>query len=133
MSSIMDRAGKFPAWNLGPGIFRIEGSFAPNGSSAIDSANDQGDVSFWSVAYTSTGLYTVTLSDSFQAFDCIRATLQLTTGDDKAVQIGVTSVSARTFQIRCWDASANAVADIAADAGNRINFAVKVRGSTVRA
>ena len=43
---------------IGKGRVMVAGSFVPNGSSAIDNTKNQGKG--WSVAYTSTGLYTIT-------------------------------------------------------------------------
>lgn len=130
--SALDR-NQVPARDQVPGLVKYKISFAPNGSSAIDATSNKGagGTSRWSVAYTSTGLYTITLVDTFIDFNMILPSLQLTTGDDKYCQVGVTSVTARTVQIRVWDASAAAVADVAADAGNRINVIIVVRCSQV--
>lgn len=107
----------------------IEGSFAPNGSSAVSATSRQG--LGWSVARTSAGLFTVTLTDKFAALVRGLVSLQLTTGDDKIVQIGAVDLSAKTIQIRVWDISNAAVADIAADAGNRINFSFVLQNSSM--
>lgn len=123
----------YEARDVAPGLVTYRGSFAPNGSSAIVATSNKGGggVGMWTVAYTSTGLFTLTLADTFVDFDSILATLQLASGDDKYAQIGETSVSNRTVEIRVWDASAGAVADVAANAGNRINFSITVRTSSV--
>lgn len=84
--------------NVQPRI--IAGSFAPNGSSAIDATTRLG-LGF-TVAYTSTGLYTITFTDSFSHLLSATATSQLTTGADTFLQVGVYSASAKTLQIRCY-------------------------------
>lgn len=108
-------------------LIPIVGSFAPNGSSALDATKVEG-LGF-SVAYTSTGLYTVTLTDKYHELVSAHANLQLTTGDDKFCQLGVVDLSSKTIQIRVWDISGAAVADVAADAGNRINFTFWLRNT----
>lgn len=114
---------------LGKGLKTIAGSFAPNGSSAVAASSRQG--MGWSVARTSTGLFTVTLNDKYAALAGMGLSLQLAAGDDKFVQWGaIDVVSAKTLQIRVWDASGAAVADIAADANNRIGFVLVLRNTS---
>ena len=108
----------------------LAGSFAPNGSSAVSAASNKG--TGWSVAWTSTGLFTITLADSYPSLISATASLQLTSGDDKFLQFGAIDVlSAKTLQIRVWDVSGTAVSDVAADAGNRINFTLILKNSSV--
>ncbi len=87
----------------------------------------------FSVAWTSAGLFTVTLTDSFNSFVAGKAMLQLATADDKVCQIGAVTMGAtHTFQIRVWDKSAAAVADPGiTDDNNRIHFMVFCRNSAV--
>lgn len=117
-------------WTLGKGRVYAGGSFAPNGSSAIVDTSNVGDVD-WSVAFTSTGLFTVTLVDSFLYLVEGRCALQLAAGDDKIVQFGaIDVVTAKTVELRVWDISAAAVANIAAAAGNRIHFGLVLKNSS---
>ena len=117
---------------LGKGVKVIAGSFAPNGGSAVDADSIKGKG--FSVARTSTGLFTITLQDAYTALLAGNATLQLTAADDKFVQIGaVDVVSAKTIQIRVWDISGAAVADVSAAAGNRINFELFLSNSSLNA
>jgi hypothetical protein len=105
------------------------GSFAPNGASPVDSASVQG-IGF-SVARTSAGLFTITLQDSYVSLLSAQVSLQLATGDDKVLQLGaIDVVSAKTVEVRVWDISAAAVADIAADANNRIHITLRLKNST---
>lgn len=107
------------------------GSFAPNGSSALDATSRRG--LGYTVAYTSTGLYTITFTDTYADLVSFEAQLQLTTGDDKLLQMGtLVNTATPVVQIRCWDISAAAVADIAAAAGNRINFVAWFRNSAAK-
>lgn len=117
---------------LGKGIKVIAGSFAPNGGSAVDAASIKGKG--FSVARTSAGLFTVTLQDAYVACLAAHADLQLAAADDKFVQVGaVDVVTAKTFEIRVWDISGAAVADVAAAAGNRIHFTLVLSNSTLNA
>lgn len=110
-------------------VIVLAGSFAPNGSSAVSSSSNKG--TGWSVVRTSTGLFTITLADSYPSLLSATATLQLATGDDKYVQIGSTDVvTAKTIEIRVWDASGAAVADVSANANNRINFCLVLKNSS---
>lgn len=98
----------------------ISGSFAPNSSSALSAASTYGKG--FTVAYTSTGLFTITLNDTYVKMISASCALQLATGDDKYLQLGSYSASGKTITIRVWDASGAAVADISANANNRIHF-----------
>ena len=114
---------------LGKGIKVIAGSFAPNGSSALSAAAVKGKG--FTVAYTSTGLYTLTLQDKYVDLISAVCQVQLAAGDDKYLQVGSYSAANKTLEIRCWDASGAAVADIAANANNRINFVLVMKNSSV--
>jgi hypothetical protein len=125
-----NRSWRELAGTLDLGTVVINGSFAPNGSSAVSSASNSGNG--WSVARTSTGLFTITLQDAYVAMLDAQLTLQLAAGDDKVLQLGaVDVVNAQTIQVRVWDISAAAVADIAANASNRIHFCLMLRNSSV--
>lgn len=100
----------------------VAGSFAPNGSSALVASSTRVTGSGATVAYVSTGLYRVTFTDAYGALLAATATLQLATGDDKYCQLGAYSAANKTLDIRVWDVSGAAVADVAADANNRISF-----------
>ncbi len=108
-------------------VVPIQGSFAPDTASPVTSVLGRG----FSVAHTSTGLFTITLDQVYQALLAANCSIQLATGDDKMVQFGAIDMAARTIQIRVWDISAAAVADVAANANNRIHFQLMVRDSTV--
>lgn len=124
------RAFRPTARVLNPGEIVISGSFAPNGASAVDNTANAGVG--WTVARTSTGLFTITLQDAYLALNSATAQLQLAAADDKAVQIGVADVaSAKTVQIRVYDTSGAGVADVAANANNRIHFQLRLRNTTV--
>jgi DNA-binding MurR/RpiR family transcriptional regulator len=99
-------------------LIPIAGSFAPNGASAVDATARTGPG--WSVARTSAGLFTITLTDKYVNLLSAVATVQLTTGADMVAQVGVVDLAARTIQIRTLVAAV--ATDISAAAGNRINF-----------
>ena len=117
---------------LDSGIVTLQGSFAPNGASALVSTSTKG--AGFSVVRTSVGLFTITLVDKYIGLNEGQCSLQLATADDKIVQFGEIAVSpsaTATIQIRVWDISGAAVSDIAADANNRIHFALKLKNSSV--
>lgn len=112
------------------GLVKIEGSFAPNGSSALAVASTYGKG--FTVARTSAGLFTITLADKYAQLICATLGLQLASGADSFIQFGsIDVVTAKTVQIRNWDVSDAAVADIAANANNRIHFSLTLRNTAV--
>jgi hypothetical protein len=120
--------GLFDVKAQGLGRVVVSGSFAPNGSSTLAATSVNG--AGFSVARTSTGLFTITLNDSYPALIGAALGLQLASGDDKFLQFGSIDVNAKTVQIRVWDVSAAAVADIAANANNRINFVLVFKNTS---
>ena len=114
---------------LGHGIVVIAGSFAPNGTGAVAATSNKG--MGWTVARTSTGLFTITFADEYVDMHSATATLQLATGSDKYIQIGTYTAASKTLEIRVWDESDAAVVDVAADANNRVNFIVFFKNSGV--
>jgi hypothetical protein len=111
----------------GKGLTLYEGSFAPAATGAPTALSGTG----WTVARTSAGLFTITFAEKYPEMIKATATLQLATKDDKVTQIGTYDGSAGTLQIRVWDFSGADVADVAADANNRVNFSVTFRNTTV--
>ncbi len=116
---------QFEAMTLQPGWIDFWGEFRPNGSSALDATTRQGRG--FTVARTSTGLFTVTLLVPCLAIAAPWAHLSLGTGGDQKAEIGNRSVANKTLEIRIWDISGAAVADVAADASNVISFGCKLR------
>jgi hypothetical protein len=114
---------------FGTGKITVDGSFAPNGSSALDKTKFDGEG--WTAAYVSTGLYRVTVDTALQKLQSYGCSLLLATGDDKFAQPAAvtqaTATSGAVFDIRVWDSSAAAVADVAAATGNRISFWLNFR------
>ncbi len=76
----------------------VGGSFAPNGSSAISASSNNGDS--WSVARTSTGLYTVTFATPRANLVWSGAWLTLNAAASTKLQCGAYDSSAGTLQIR---------------------------------
>jgi hypothetical protein len=106
---------------LNRGVVVIAGSFAPNGSSAVAASSRKGRG--FSVARSSAGLFVITLAKKYNDLLAGTATLQLASSDDKfAAQLGAVDMSARTVEIRVRDLSDAALADVSANAGNRVNF-----------
>lgn len=115
---------------LNRGVVVVYGSFAPNGSSAVSASSRKGRG--WSVARSNTGLFVVTLNKKFNDLISASVLLQLASdGDQFTSQLGAVSMANRTVEIRVRDISDNALADIAANAGNRINFSFVLSNTTL--
>ncbi len=114
---------------LNRGEVIICGSFAPNGTGAIDAASNSGIG--WSVVRTDVGLFTVTLQDKWVGLFSGQVSVQLAAGGARAAQFGaIDVVSARTVVIRTVGADGSP-GDIDANANNRIHFELRLRNSTV--
>ncbi len=111
---------RYPFECLGEGRIRIGGSFAPNGSSALATASMYGTTG-WTAAWTSTGLYTVTLDDVWLYLLDWSVSFAMVTATDVKPQLGLVDLPNKTIQIRSLAVAT--VTDIAADAANRIGFA----------
>ncbi len=112
-------------------LIPMVGSFAPNGSSALDATARKG--LGWTVARTSTGLFTITFSDTFADLVAFECSLQLASAGDQYLQMGtLVNTATPVVQIRVWDISSAAVADIAANANNRIHFVAWLRNSAAK-
>ncbi len=119
----------FPLRTLVRELIPITGTFLPNSSSAVAASSRKG--LGWSVVRTSAGLFTVTLTDAFNDVVSVDVQLQLATADDKFCVVGTIVLTGTTpvFQIRVIDISTATVADVAANAGNRIHFIAWCRNS----
>lgn len=119
----------YPLRTLVRELIPIAGSFAPNSSSTVALTSRKG--LGYSVVRTSTGLFTITLTDAFNDVVCAEAMLQLGTSDDKLTQLGTVVLTGTTpvVQIRVWDISGAAVADVSANAANRVSFVIWARNS----
>lgn len=115
---------RYPMETLGENRLRIGGRFKPNGSSAIDATASEGTTG-WTVAWTSTGLFTVTLADVWQyAFDKTLS-ISMVSATDVVGQWGAIDLAAKTLQIRVLAVAT--VTDIAADEANWIDFGITVK------
>jgi hypothetical protein len=108
----------------------ITGTFFPNGTSALDATLFLGQG--WTAARTSAGLFTVTLQDTYNELVAGFCSVGVSAASKAAVQFGaIDVVSAKTIQIRAVDSTTGLVADIAANAANRISFRLKVLTSAM--
>lgn len=108
---------------------QVAGSFAPNGSSAVDATSNKGKG--WTVARTGTGVFTLTLAEKWAEMFSAIATVQLNAAADTAIQVGAYDATNRTLILR--SITAGSAADIAANANNRINFSLQMTRSKVAA
>ncbi len=113
---------------LNPELKIVAGSFTTNSSSSPDSANNTGKG--WSVARTGTGELTVTLEDTYGGLISAQCSLALNAAADSKVQFGAIDVtSAKTVVIRTI--TGTSAADIAANANNRVHFALFLRNTDI--
>lgn len=113
---------------LDHGVKVIAGSFAPAGTGAPTTVRGSG----FTVARTDVGIFTVTLTDAYVSCLSATATLQLATAADQYANVGDIDVaSAKTVVIETWDVSDAALADITANANNRVNFVLVLKNSSV--
>jgi hypothetical protein len=116
---------------LDPGVVVLPISWDCNGASNPVATSILGR-GVASVVLSATGVYTVTLQDVYSGLLAANATLQLATSDDKVTsQLGVVSLSASTFQVRIFDISTGALANVAAATGNRVNLLLVLKNSGV--
>ena len=122
-----------PVRTLTRELIPLVGSFAPNSTSAVAASSRKG-LGF-TVARTSAGLFTITFTDPQADMVCAEAQLQLVTADDKYCQVGTlvnTNPAGPVLQIRVMDISSGAVADVSANANNRIHFVAWMRNSAAK-
>lgn len=106
---------------LGRKVREISGSFVPNGSSAIDNTQNTGKG--FTVAYTSTGVYTVTFSDKYGKRRAAVANLEQATRT-QTVEVASVDAPAGTMVIHGFAVGSTTLADITAAAGTRVSFTV---------
>ena len=111
------------------GTVELCGNFTVDGSGDVDVTTGNG----FSVAHTSTGLYTITFDDLYQSFISGKPGIQFytttTTNFDIEAQWGLYDAAAGTLVIRVWDRSAAAVANPSDD--DSVHFEVKMSYTTV--
>jgi hypothetical protein len=118
----------YDAQAVNPEVKILAGSFLPNGSSAIVNASNTG--AGFTVAYTGTGIYTITLTDSYPGLLSATATLALNAVADAKVQLGAIDVTtAKTIVIN--NITGTSAADIASNANNRIHFCLILRNTSL--
>lgn len=115
-------AAFYPVLFAAPGRRVVCGSFAPNGSSAIVAATVRPKTARgFTVAYTSTGLYTVTFDRKYCAMDACFVQFHMNAATDVKPQVAADYVIAtNTLVIRSLAIAA--LTDIAANANNKIDF-----------
>lgn len=118
----------YPVQALNPQMKIIAGSFLPNGTSAVASASTTGQG--YTVARTSAGLFTVTLTDKFNSLISGQVSLGLNAVAQTVVQFGAIDVSsAKTVLINA--VTSGSAADIASNANNRIHFLLILSNTNV--
>ena len=130
---MIDRTNQGPIATIQHDVWILPGSFAPAAAGAPTAL--QG-ASWFSVVRTSEGVYTVTVTDPWFIAAAVLVSVQRTdnpaAGANNAVIANfgnIDVVTARTIVIRLLDA-AFAVRDMAANANNRVHFALALRNSS---
>lgn len=109
-----------------PGCKLLYAQILPNGSSTPTIGENFGKI-ISSVAWSSTGVLTATLNDTFVAAGAFTQ-LQLATAADTFVQVkGFTAATTKILTLDIM--TAGSLADIAANAGNIIHVFIVVRDS----
>ena len=117
-----------PIRALGKRYVIVAGSFAPNTAGTIDNTSNKGKG--FTVAYGgSTGLFTVTFTDKYADLISITVSSQLATAADSCMNAGTYNASARTLVLRNY--TGGSLANIAADANNRVNFIAVFRNTSI--
>lgn len=106
--------------------FVVAGSFAPNGTSAVDATTVKGN-GVASVARTDVGDFTITFSHKYVDLISVCMTVQLNTEADMDVNPKVFTQASKTLTLTTH--VAGVATDIAANANNRINFICVFRNS----
>lgn len=112
---------------LGKGRTIVCGSFLPNGAGSP--VADPAWLGF-TVTWVSTGLWTITLTDSYAAIVSAHATIAMNAATDVVPQWGaIDVVTNKTLALRSLAVAA--VTDIAANANNRVHFTLILRNTSV--
>jgi hypothetical protein len=96
----------------------VAGSFAPAAAAAPTTVRGKG----FSVARGGTGNFVLTFDQLYKNLISATATLQLATAADQFCVVESYVAASKTLDINVWDVSDAAVADVAANANNRVNF-----------
>jgi hypothetical protein len=112
---------------------QVFGSFAPNGSSAVANANNEGSgpngTSIFSVVRNSAGSFTVTMADGYRSIEGLIASIQIAAGLPSGAGIAITAKTTNSFTLVY--SVAGTPTDLAAAAGTKINFACQLNNSGV--
>lgn len=95
----------------------VMGSFVPNGSSAIDNTKNTGEN--FTVAYTTTGVYTVTIPHKFGSVVGAHVSLRQAT---RSQDVYPASCDGQTLVIHGFAVGSTSLADITAATGTTIDF-----------
>lgn len=106
----------------------IAGSFAPAGSDPVTDVVGKG----FSVARTDTGEFTITLEDKYVDLIAGIANVQLNAAADVFLQLGAYDADAKTLIVNAWDISGTGLADISANANNRVNFTLYLQNTKLK-
>ena len=114
---------------LGEGRVIIAGSFRPNGASAVDNTLNTG-LGF-SVAWSATGLFIITLVDRYAELVSAQATIAMVSATDVKPQWrAIDVVTNGTLELAILAIGTDT--DIASNAANRVFFELVLKNSSVK-
>jgi hypothetical protein len=123
-------ASKWDVSALTPGIYIVAGSFDTNGTSSPADVKGVGVA----VVRTGVGVYELSLTDPFRKIISCTVSPQCVTAALFSVELGAYTEASRKIEIRTLKQDAvsgiEAVANVAADANNRIHFTLNLAGSS---
>lgn len=103
------------------GVKILQGSFRPNGTSAVDNTLNKGKG--FTVARTGVGDFTITLDDAWNHLVAAQVALMLAAAADSVVILGPADVTTATGgTVELFVLTAGSSADIASDADNWVHF-----------
>lgn len=124
--------------NFRPERVLVMGSFAPNGSSAIDNTQNQGSggsgSGIFTVARTGAGVYVVTFNDVFNGIESVVPGLQISGGVPSGAGLAVTAITQTltTTSVTLQYSVAGTATDLAAATTTRINFSALMRNTSIQ-
>ena len=93
-------------------------SFQCNGAGAPLAL--KGNATLYTVAKTSTGVYTITFTDGYNDLDAAIPGFQAAAASNVCVQLGSWNSTAKTLVVRLQNTVSGTVENVAADANNRV-------------
>lgn len=108
-------------------VYIVAGSFRPNSTSAVDNTLNTGKG--FTVARTTAGVYTVTLTEAAYSIVACIPSLQLASVTDAYIQCGAIGTGGKTVVINITTGGGTTGLDPTSDASNRVHFVLFLKNS----